>query len=390
MEGKKAFGLGWVGLVWLGLVLPVKSCHYEHNQKRKRAQDNPAEVGATLFIVLIGRRHLWKVNKGGSCDWMMDLVSSCKILHGNSSGSFILPKGWSEKDKLQYFRIKELKDVLTQLGLSKQGKKQENFKGANRIQAPFGGGFLTWLRLVLRLPAFCVTTGEVSTGDPVAGDLLRHSRVVFSQICSSPSGFYRSEASTEVSGTFCCSRWGSCRSHCCLRLFQSPESSWSSNFRFFPSQKRRLKCYRASLLRLISLRGGCKRFVAIENKFFDLDIVGNVEDVLKISENGRGRRTSLLLLENLSVINKGKKNFVIFTAGWNEKGGAKIFDALTEIVNLAFLGTSGALRRPPHQATLHMVLCPHLCLLLHLRAVAQNVVLLGNQNVSFVWSHTLL
>ncbi|KAJ4977643.1 hypothetical protein NE237_008423 [Protea cynaroides] len=36
----------------------------------------------------------------------MDLVSSCK-------------------DKLVYFRIKELKDVLTQLGLAKQGKKQD-------------------------------------------------------------------------------------------------------------------------------------------------------------------------------------------------------------------------------------------------------------------------
>ncbi|XP_019447901.1 PREDICTED: E3 SUMO-protein ligase SIZ1-like isoform X1 [Lupinus angustifolius] len=36
----------------------------------------------------------------------MDLVSSCK-------------------EKLTYFRIKELKDVLTQLGLSKQGKKQD-------------------------------------------------------------------------------------------------------------------------------------------------------------------------------------------------------------------------------------------------------------------------
>ncbi|KAJ4845155.1 SUMO ligase siz1 [Turnera subulata] len=36
----------------------------------------------------------------------MDLASSCK-------------------DKLAYFRIKELKDVLTQLGLSKQGKKQD-------------------------------------------------------------------------------------------------------------------------------------------------------------------------------------------------------------------------------------------------------------------------
>lgn len=28
------------------------------------------------------------------------------------------------QDKLAHFRIKELKDVLTQLGLSKQGKKQ--------------------------------------------------------------------------------------------------------------------------------------------------------------------------------------------------------------------------------------------------------------------------
>ncbi|KAG2371386.1 E3 SUMO-protein [Vigna angularis] len=36
----------------------------------------------------------------------MDLVASCK-------------------EKLQYFRLKELKDVLTQLGLSKQGKKQD-------------------------------------------------------------------------------------------------------------------------------------------------------------------------------------------------------------------------------------------------------------------------
>nr|CAD1839811.1 unnamed protein product [Ananas comosus var. bracteatus] len=43
----------------------------------------------------------------------MDLVSSCK-------------------DKLAYFRIKELKDVLTQLGLAKQGKKQEL---VNRILA---------------------------------------------------------------------------------------------------------------------------------------------------------------------------------------------------------------------------------------------------------------
>ncbi|KAJ8426869.1 hypothetical protein Cgig2_016087 [Carnegiea gigantea] len=35
------------------------------------------------------------------------------------------------------------------------------------------------------------------------------------------------------------------------------------------------------------MREGCKRFVAIESKSFDLTIVGTAEDVLKISENGR-------------------------------------------------------------------------------------------------------
>ncbi|KAJ8440010.1 hypothetical protein Cgig2_020498 [Carnegiea gigantea] len=40
-------------------------------------------------------------------------------------------------------------------------------------------GFLTWLRLVLRVLAFSITAGEVSTGDPVAGDLAQRSRVVF-------------------------------------------------------------------------------------------------------------------------------------------------------------------------------------------------------------------
>ena len=124
------------------------------------------------------------------------------------------------------------------------------------------------------------------------------------------------------------------------------------------------------------MRGGCKRFVAIESKSFDLTIVGTVENVLKISE-GRGRRTSVLLPENvalwllrawgrfykskssnwcnqvcqgssiflleskrnragkfllLSVINKDRRTFIIFPGGWNERGWTKIFDAFTEIV----------------------------------------------------------
>ncbi|KAJ8432672.1 hypothetical protein Cgig2_033998 [Carnegiea gigantea] len=157
-----------------------------------------------------------------------------------------------------------------------------------------------WLRLVLRVPIFSVTAGEVSTGDPIADDLPRRNRMVFSQICLSPSGFYPSEASTEVAGTFCCSRWHSRRSHYRRQLFQSLESRRSSNFR--------------------------------AEKFLQL-----------------------------SVINKGKRTFVIFLAGWNEKSWAKIFDALTEIVNLAFLCTSGALRRPLHQVTLaHGVVPPPL------------------------------
>ncbi|KAJ8557669.1 hypothetical protein K7X08_003294 [Anisodus acutangulus] len=54
--------------------------------------------------------HIWSFNRGVSYVLCltsgMDLLTSCK-------------------DKVAYFRVKELKDVLTQLGLSKQGKKQD-------------------------------------------------------------------------------------------------------------------------------------------------------------------------------------------------------------------------------------------------------------------------
>ena len=102
-------------------------------------------------------------------------------------------------------------------------------------------GFLTYLRLALWGPAFSVTASEVSTGDPVVGDVPRCSRVVFSQICSSPSGFYASEASTEVAGTFCCSPWGFCWTHCCQRRFRSLKSLRSSNFPFFSYSKEAYK-----------------------------------------------------------------------------------------------------------------------------------------------------
>ncbi|KAJ8422279.1 hypothetical protein Cgig2_009281 [Carnegiea gigantea] len=161
-------------------------------------------------------------------------------------------------------------------------------------------GFLTWLRLLLWVPAFSVANGEVSTGGPVANDLPKHSRVFsffFPPNLLVFFGFYLSKASTEAAGSFCCNRWGSRRRHHRRRLFRSPE------FRicFFHFRRGRLKCSRGSLLRLINMRGGCKRFVAIESKSFDLAIVGTAEDVLKIYENTRGRRTSLLLPENVAL-----------------------------------------------------------------------------------------
>ena len=47
------------------------------------------------------------------------------------------------------------------------------------------------------------------------------------------------------------------------------------------------------------MRGACKKFLAIESKSVDLSVVGTKEDILKISENGRGRRFSILLPEEV-------------------------------------------------------------------------------------------
>ena len=126
-----------------------------------------------------------------------------------------------------------------------------------------------------------------------------------------------------------------------------------------------------------AMKGGCERCVAVERKSFDLNIVGSKEDILKITENGRGRRFSMFLPEpvalwllrawgrfrrskssswcnrtrllsrvyllesrrnlagkflKLSVTKEGYSTFVIFPAGWNEKGWDKIFAAIEDIV----------------------------------------------------------
>ena len=45
------------------------------------------------------------------------------------------------------------------------------------------------------------------------------------------------------------------------------------------------------------MKGGSKRYVAIESKSFDFELVGTNVDFLRIYENGRGRRFSMLLPE---------------------------------------------------------------------------------------------
>ena len=46
-----------------------------------------------------------------------------------------------------------------------------------------------------------------------------------------------------------------------------------------------------------AMKGGSVRFVIIESKSFDLRVVGSKDDILKISEQGRGRSFSIFLPE---------------------------------------------------------------------------------------------
>ncbi|KAJ8432736.1 hypothetical protein Cgig2_015654 [Carnegiea gigantea] len=238
---------------------------------------------------------------------------------------------------------------------------------------------ITWVWPLRWTPAYSAADGEASTGSLVAGDLPRAVECVF-QVRLAPSGVHcigrkclsqpvrsiagdRSPATFPVTGISFSAKWTPeviLGQVCSFLIF------WSCWLGFY------------LLAVTFSMRGGCKRFVAIESKSFDFTIVGTAKDVLKISKNGRGRRTSVFLPEHvalwllrawgrfykskssnwcnqvrqdssiflleskrnragkflqLSVINKGKRTFVIFPAGWNERGWAMIFDALTEILS---------------------------------------------------------
>jgi len=107
----------------------------------------------------------------------------------------------------------------------------------------------------------------------------------------------------------------------------------------------------------------CDLYMGIEtNNLSEFMVTEGLGQILSSNWCNQVRqRSSIFLLESkrnragkfleLSVINKSKRTFVIFPAGRNERGWAMIFDALTEIVNLAFSAASGALRRPPYQVT---------------------------------------
>jgi len=81
----------------------------------------------------------------------------------------------------------------------------------------------------------------------------------------------------------------------------SPEKSPEVLFRdFFGSSKffSFVSAFWPGLLGLVFLmKGGRKRYVATESKSFDFELVGPGEDPLRIYENGRGRRFSILLPE---------------------------------------------------------------------------------------------
>ncbi|KAE8727651.1 E3 SUMO-protein ligase SIZ1 [Hibiscus syriacus] len=77
------------------------------NPKFEDRSDLYGSVSGTNSRMNIGSLSQMTIGSANTdCKLNMDLVASCK-------------------DKLAYFRIKELKDFLTQLGLSKQGKKQD-------------------------------------------------------------------------------------------------------------------------------------------------------------------------------------------------------------------------------------------------------------------------
>ena len=181
-------------------------------------------------------------------------------------------------------------------------------------------------------------------------------------------------------GSFCLFRRLSRRNFIRRRTFRRPESrrnfsgcSFSHPLRLVsPAVELVL-----SFLHSCAMIGGSARAVVVESKRFDLRVVGRNGDILKISEQGRGRSFAIFLPEpvvfwllrawgrfrksksanwcnrmrlssrlfmldsksniagkflKLSVSKEGNRAFVIFPAGWNEKGWDRIFDSIAGIM----------------------------------------------------------
>ncbi|KAJ8439616.1 LOW QUALITY PROTEIN: hypothetical protein Cgig2_020992 [Carnegiea gigantea] len=185
-------------------------------------------------------------------------------------------------------------------------------------------GFLTWVRLLRWVPAFPVADGEGSIGGHVPATFSVATEWFFSRFACFllVSTFLRFPLQQPVVSVAAgrVSRWRP------IAGDFSGHRRVPGGFKFFFFQFRRgcLKCSRARSVRFSfsaadgvcfyldngpclllavthTMREGCKRFVAIQSKSFDLAIVGTAKDVLKISENGRGRRTSLLLPKNVAL-----------------------------------------------------------------------------------------
>ncbi|KAJ8423540.1 hypothetical protein Cgig2_024257 [Carnegiea gigantea] len=171
---------------------------------------------------------------------------------------------WRTRSKTLTF----LRTFMYRTGLSLFGERERGLAGSwvsQGLLEVIGGlpGCSTSVRLLQWTPACSAADGEASTDRLVAGDLLRRSGV----------------ASIATVESLCRSQWS------LLVGGLSPLTFPVTGVSFFSSG--RLKCSSARFVRfsfsVVAGRGfyleGCKRFVAIESKSFDLTIVGTAEDV---------------------------------------------------------------------------------------------------------------
>ncbi|KAJ8429533.1 hypothetical protein Cgig2_025719 [Carnegiea gigantea] len=170
---------------------------------------------------------------------------------------------------------------------------------------------LTWVRLLRWTPACSVADGEASIV-VLSPTTFQAQRIGFSKFTCFPLVSFFLEASIATVGSLCCSRWGLLAWDLSPATFPVTRESPELHFLLFPFQK-----------------------WTSEGK----------EDFSFIARECCFMRNRAEKFPQLSVTNKGKRTLVIFPTSWNEKGWAKIFKALTKIVNLAFLAVDRGKQR---------------------------------------------